>query len=291
MSKLQKALGKMQDGTARTDTGGGRRSQPDAVVPMARGRLADLEGEKHHVDQDSLIERGILPPKDFADQVGNEFRRIKRPLIDNFFKLGDHSADHLNIIMVTSAFPGAGKTFCAMNLAASISLERELSVLLIDADVAKPHISDALGLGERPGLIELLQDDALSIEDVLVRTDLNNMQVLPAGRPDSQSTELLASERMALLMDELARRYSDRIIIMDSPPLLVTSESQSIARQAGQIAFIVESGRTTEQEISASFEILDPDKAINLVLNKSLYSQVGGYYGGTYGSYGFTTDE
>jgi receptor protein-tyrosine kinase len=113
---------------------------------------------------------------------------------------------------------------------------------------------------------------------------MNDIQVLPAGRKHAQSTELLASDRMALLMHEVATRYSDRLIIMDSPPLLATSEAQVAARQAGQIALVVESGKTTDQEIHAAIELLDPSKAINIILNKSLYSQVGGYYGGYYGS-------
>ena len=124
----------------------------------------------------------------------------------------------MNVILVASAMSGAGKTFCSVNLAASISLERELNVLIIDADVAKPHISAAFGLDERPGLIDLLENEDSKIEDFLVRTDLNDIQVLPAGRRHTQSTELLASERMGALISELATRYADRIIVMDSPP-------------------------------------------------------------------------
>jgi Mrp family chromosome partitioning ATPase len=140
-------------------------------------------------------------------------------------------------------------------------------------------------------LIDILEDESMSIDEVLIRTDLNDIQVLPAGRKHSQSTELLASDRMAELMHELATRYSDRIIIMDSPPLLVTSEAQAAARQAGQVALVVESGKTTNQEIQESLEQLDQDKAINVILNKSVYTQAGGYYGGGYGHYGFNDEK
>ena len=123
---------------------------------------------------------------------------------------------------------------------------------------------------------------------MLVRTDLNDIQVLPAGNKHAQSTELLASERMEEVMHELATRYPDRLIVMDSPPLLVTSEAQAIARPAGQIALVVEGGTTTNQQIQEALELLNPDKAINAILNKSIYSQSGGYsYGGGYGNYGF----
>ncbi len=293
MSKIQDALRKFQkDGQKPFDSTGkyagiSNRRVPSSVIPVARKKKVEITGDKHHVEEEQLIRRGLLAPLEQAIPVADEFRRIKRPLIDNALKQQSGEKDHANLIIVTSALPGAGKTFCSVNLAASISLERELNVLLVDADVAKPHISSAFGLADRAGLIDILEDEALSIESVLVRTDLNDIQVLPAGRKHQQSTELLASERMEDVMHELATRYPDRLIIMDSPPLLITSEAQAAARQAGQVALVVESGKTLDKEIQEALELLDRDKAINVILNKSLFSQTGGYYGGAYGSYGF----
>jgi Mrp family chromosome partitioning ATPase len=140
-------------------------------------------------------------------------------------------------------------------------------------------------------LIDVLEDESIAIEDVLIRTDLNDIQVLPAGRRHAQSTELLASNRMATVIDELATRYPDRIIVVDSPPLLITSEAQALARQVGQIALVVESGRSKQQEVLLAIESLDTNKPINVILNKSIYSQSGGYYGGGYGYYGFNEDQ
>lgn len=299
MSKIQEALKKLQKqaGGAGAKTNGDgtttKRRLPETVIPIARKKQTEVGGVKHHLDETELIRRGLLAPLEQAIPVTDEFRRIKRPLIDNAFKHESVLDEHMNLIMVASALPGAGKTFCSVNLAASISLERELNVLLVDADVAKPHISTAFGLADRPGLIDILEDETMSIDDVLVRTDLNDIQVLPAGRKHSQSTELLASERMEAVMHELATRYTDRLIVMDSPPLLVTSEAQAVARQAGQIVLVIETGKTTNQEIHEALELLDQDKAINVILNKSVYSQAGGYYGGGYGygSYGFNEED
>ncbi len=295
MSKIQEALRRLQknggDGQEKkTPRSGFERKLPESVIPIARKKKVQFDGEKHHLDEQRLIHRGLLAPLDQAIPVADEFRRIKRPLIDNATKHGDLHDDHMNLIMVASPLPGAGKTFCSVNLAASISLERELTVLLVDADVAKPHISTVFGLRDRPGLIDLLEDETMSIENVLVRTDLNDIQVLPAGREHSQSTELLASDRMEEVMHELATRYPDRLIVMDSPPLLVTSEAQAVARQAGQIALVIEAGKTTNQEIQEAIEVLGPDKAVNAILNKSTYTQAGGYYGGGYGHYGFNDE-
>lgn len=296
MSKIHDAIRKLQKqgGNSEATAGGRQRTGgqrlPKSVIPIARKKKVEIDGEKHHLDEKLLIQRGLLVPLDQAIPVAGEFRRIKRPLIDTAIKHGSSHEDHMNLIMVASPLPGAGKTFCSVNLAASISLERELTVLLVDADVAKPHISDAFGLGDRPGLIDILEDETLPLEDVLVRTDLNDIQVLPAGRKHSQSTELLASDRMAEVMHELATRYPDRLIVLDSPPLMITSEAQAVARQVGQIALVVEAGVTTNQEIQESLDLLIPDKAINIILNKSLYAQAGGYYGGNYGSYGFNEE-
>lgn len=296
MSKIQDALRLLQ----KQGAGPGQKTNderkptnrrlPESVIPIARKKKVKVSGVKHHLDEKQLVHKGLLAPLDQAIPVADEFRRIKRPIIDNTIKREPDREDHLNLIMITSPLPGAGKTFCSVNLAASISLERELSVLLVDADVAKPHISSAFGLAGQPGLLDILEDETMTVDEVLVRTDLNDIQVLPAGRKHSQSTELLASDRMKEVMHELATRYTDRLIVIDSPPLMITSEAQAVASQVGQIALIVESGKTSNQEIQESLEQLDHNKAINIILNKSLYSQTGSYYGGGYGYYGFNED-
>jgi protein-tyrosine kinase len=256
-------------------------------IPVARKKKVTIEGPKHPVETKVLIDAGLLAPLDHAVPVADEFRRIKRPLLTNATRPPGEGDRHMNVIMIASALPKAGKTFCSVNLAVSISLERELNVLLVDADVAKPHISREFGLGEAPGLIDLLVDDSRSIEDTLVRTDLNDIQVLPAGRGHPQATELLASERMSRIIDELATRYPDRIILLDSPPLLITSEAQALASQVGQIALVVEAGSTSQQSLKQTVEVLNTDKAINVILNKSLHSSRSGEYGGGYGYYGY----
>jgi exopolysaccharide/PEP-CTERM locus tyrosine autokinase len=260
-----------------------------SAIPVARKKKVSVEGEKHHISQEDLMRGGLLAPLDQAASVADEFRGIKRPLIANTLRTGPDAGPHQNVIMIASGLPGAGKTFCSVNLAVSISLERELNVLLVDADVAKPHISRAFGLEEAPGLIDLLLDESGSVADVLVRTDLNDIQVLPAGRRHSQATELLASDRMSAIVKELATRYSDRIVLLDSPPLLITSEAQALAGQVGQIALVVEAGQTTKQALAQTIETLPTDKAVNVILNKARgWGRSGSYYG-EYEAYGYDT--
>jgi len=293
LSKIQEALRKLQKGSPpgsdpNADPAIGRKFQNNrSAIPIARKKKVTIEGHKHHIDQENLIRGGLLAPLDHAIPVADEFRRIKRPILDNALRKGPEAADQKNVILITSPLPRAGKTFCSVNLAVSISLERELHVLLVDADVVKPHISREFGLAKRLGLIDLLVDDSQQISDCLVRTDLNDIQVLPAGQKHVQATELLASERMSAIITELSSRYSDRIILMDSPPLLATSEALALADQSGQIALVVESGETTHQALMETIDLLNPEKATNIILNKSRHSMQSGYYGGGYGYYGY----
>jgi exopolysaccharide/PEP-CTERM locus tyrosine autokinase len=258
-----------------------------SAVPVAKRKRVAVEGDRHHVSQDDLMRGGLLASLDHAVAVADEFRRIKRPLIANATRTGPEATMHQNVIMIASGLPGAGKTFCSVNLAVSISLERELNVLLVDADIAKPHISRAFGLDDAPGLIDLLLEDVDEVSDVLVRTDLNDITILPAGRRHAQATELLASERMSAVVKELATRYSDRIVLIDSPPLLITSEAHALAGQVGQIALVVEAGKTTKQALSQTLETLPQDKAVNVILNKARNWGRGGTYYGEYGAYGY----
>ncbi|MEM7082320.1 MAG: XrtA-associated tyrosine autokinase [Pseudomonadota bacterium] len=236
-----------------------------------------------HLDFDALREASIVPAEDLAPHMADEFRRIKRPLIANAFGKGVVPVENGNLLMLCSAFSGEGKTFTSVNLAMSLALERERTVLLIDADVAKPHISRALGIDQQRGLMDLLTDDSLDIGDVLVQTDMPGLRILPAGTRHQYSTEYLASDKMQELMDELAGRYPNRMIIFDSPPLLQTSEAQVLASLVGQVVMVIQAGKTPQAAVNAALEMIDSNKAINLILNKCRVQSSNDYYGGYYG--------
>jgi exopolysaccharide/PEP-CTERM locus tyrosine autokinase len=171
--------------------------------------------------------------------------------------------------MVTSSLPGEGKTFCAINLAMSIAMELDHTVLLIDADVARPSVLRTLGLPPHRGLMDVLLDDTLDVADVMLRTNVDTLSILPAGTNNPRATELLASQSMNALVDEIANRYPDRIVIFDSPPLLLTSESHVLASNMGQIVLVVESERTTQHAVKESLRQLEGLSNVNLIYNKS----------------------
>jgi protein-tyrosine kinase len=236
-------------------------------------------------DLQRLQTAGLVVKDGDKNPLAEEYRLIKRPLLINAFGQGATAVPNGNLIMITSALPGEGKTFTAINLAMSIALERDRTVLLVDADVAKPGISDYIGRREWPGLVDYLLSDNMPLSDVLLQTDVPKLRLLPAGRRHPHSTELLASESMRRLAQELATRYPDRVVIFDSPPLLATSEAGVLAALMGQIVMVVEAGRTTQDVIQDALGHLNPEIMTSLVLNKS-YHPFGSPYYDYYAEYG-----
>jgi protein-tyrosine kinase len=233
------------------------------------------------IDLQRLREGGMIAPDGDKTPLAEEFRVIKRPLLKNAFGAGS-SIRNGNLIMVTSAFPREGKSFCAINLAMSIAMERDRTVLLVDADVARPSIPQKFGIAPDVGLMDVLLDSHVSLSDAIVRTNVNKLALLPAGRPHRQATELLASEAMANLLAELSERYSDRIVIFDSPPLLVTTEARTLAANMGQIVMVVESDNTTHEALREALSTIESCDVVGMVLNKGRRSNPGdsyGYYG------------
>lgn len=255
---------------------------PD-VVPDAKSAV---HGEVEcRLDLKRLAELGFITPDTGRTQMAEEFKLLKRPLLMNAFGKGAVDIEKGNLILVSSALPGEGKTYTSLNLAISMAMEMDTTVLLVDSDVIKPSMTKLLGLEDRPGLIDVLVDPGISLSDVIVSTDIPGLRVLPAGSKHLQSTELLASDQMLHISNELASRYSDRVVLFDAPPILATSEASVLASHVGQILLVVEAASTPQYSIKDAVSRLDKNKVIGTVLNKSRRSFSEGY-GGYYGSYG-----
>jgi protein-tyrosine kinase len=249
----------------------------------ARSGYTELE-LKFNIE--TLSAAGIVSPNENAPYLADEFRRIKRPLLNNAFGSSADLVENGNVIMLTSAVPGEGKSFSAVNLALSIALEKDFTVLLIDADMAMSKITRMFGLEARPGLTDKLENSDLDLGDTLIKTDFPGLSIIPAGKHSSLATELLSSNVMRNLIKEIANRYNNRIIIFDSPPLLATPESSVLAEQMGQIVVVVEANKTPQSAVLDSIALLDKNKAISLILNKT--SKGFGYEQyGNYASYGY----
>ncbi|MEL6215904.1 MAG: AAA family ATPase, partial [Pseudomonadota bacterium] len=231
------------------------------------------------IERDALLDAGLLTGPEPDPTVAASYRRIKRPLITNAFSRGAMVGDCANVIMLTSAMPGAGKSFCSYGLAMSIAQERDIGAVLIDADVLKPTITHAFGLERNEGITDFLTDESIAIDDILVRTDIDDIVVIPAGAIREDSTELLASRRMRRLIQALSVAFADRLVILDTPPMLLTTEAQVLADHVGQVVLVIEAGVTGHGEVLEVLEGLDKNKPVNAILNKSRNLAAGPYGG------------
>ncbi|OOG54274.1 XrtA-associated tyrosine autokinase [Polaromonas sp. C04] len=251
-----------------------------AVQPALLSRRVDI-------DLEALAAAGIVSPHAPRSQIADQFRVIKRPLINNAMGKGASVIAHGNLIMVTSALAGEGKTFTAINLAMSMATELDYTVMLVDADVARPSVMKVLGLSEGPGLLDLVLGESSDMSGMLLKTNIDKLTILPAGTPHARATELLASDAMIRLLDEMANRYPDRIIIFDSPPLLLTTEARALASHMGQVVVVVQAGRTLQSEVRHALATIEACPVKLMLLNQARAVSREGYeygYGYGYGS-------
>lgn len=241
---------------------------------------------KVDLDLDALAAAGIVSPNAPRSQIADQYRVIKRPLISNAMGKGASVIANGNLIMVTSALAGEGKSFSAINLAMSIATELDNTVMLVDADVARPSVLRMLGLPASPGLLDLLVGDVDDLSSVLLKTNIDKLTILPSGTPHLRATELLASDAMSQLIKNIANRYSDRIIIFDSPPLLLTTESRVLATHMGQIVMVVHAEKTLQVDVQHALSSIEACPVKMMVLNQAKSSLQGGYGGYGYG-YGY----
>jgi len=252
-------------------------SLPTPDPNTALSRRVDLDLAK-------LAQAGLVTPNAPRSHLADQYRVLKRPLITNALGRGASTLAHGNLIMVTSALPGEGKSFTSINLALSIAAELDHTVMLVDADVARPSILRVLDLPPSLGLLDLLEGKA-EMADVLLRTNVDKLTIMPSGTPHPRATELLASDAMKQLLDDMATRYSDRIIIFDSPPLLLTTESRVLATHMGQIVVVVHANRTLQSSVQQALAAIESCPVKMMVLNKAR-NDAGGTYGYGYG-YGY----
>jgi protein-tyrosine kinase len=233
------------------------------------------------LDMAKLKKSGYLTPGTINIVVAEQYRRIKMPILINAFEEKSAQLTNRNLVMVTSAVPKEGKSFTSLNLALSIATEFNQTALFIDADIVRHTNSSFLGLADEPGLSDLLMSESNDAADYLLKTDIPNLTLLPAGRYHEKGHEMWASNKMRNLLTELSTRYPDRVVIFDAPPVLLDSSAQILARQVGQVLFVIEAEKTSKQMVMEALETIADAQYIGLVLNKSnrrLVSEYG-YYG------------
>ncbi|WP_199610880.1 XrtA-associated tyrosine autokinase [Flocculibacter collagenilyticus] len=232
------------------------------------------------IDIEELERNGFVSGSSTRTRVNEEFRSIKRKLLNNAFGPLKDTVESPNVIMVSSATSNEGKTFCAANLALSIALEQDVKVLLVDADVIRPALDKVLNFNVEVGLVEYLRGKEKSVENIIYDTNFKELRIIPAGNPHHLTTELLASDKMRNLANEFARRYPDRIVIFDAPPMIGVNESAVLATFSGQILIVVEENKTQLSSLTEVTELLPKDRAVGFIVNKAIRSasERYGYY-------------
>jgi exopolysaccharide/PEP-CTERM locus tyrosine autokinase len=285
-------LAKLRASAAATSVDGGAQSEVSVGSVEIAGEVTRRGGADPivellrfvKIDRLRLRAAGFAPDETLERRFADQYRRIKRPILMQVQALTAAHASGARFVLMASALPGDGKTFTSINLALSMARERDFSILMIDADVAKPHISRIFGIERERGLLDALADDAVDIESLVLPTDVDGLSMLPAGQHNESATELLSSARMTHVLTRLTARDSRRIVLLDSPPLLLSSESRALVQIAGQVVLVVRAGVTPRRAVQEAIEHIGEDKPLGLVLNQSQVAASEGYYG--YGSYG-----
>lgn len=262
----------------------GATAAPEAPRSPEIRIAAPSAGRALTLDHEALRRDGILPEAADAHRLADEFRVAKRALLA---QMGRTRAAHggRRVVTVASALPGEGKTFSSFHLAMSFAMERDLNVLLIDGDVARPTLSRALGCGTCPGLLEFLEGSVGTVDETLYRTDVERLWFLPAGSPTKNAPELLTSPRMPVLLDALAQRIGHLVIVMDTPPLLPTVESRALTDLSDQTLLVVKANATPQGAILQALEQIGHGRSVQLLLNQRRESKLDQYYYYQYPAY------
>jgi len=256
-----------------------------ATVEPARRPTDPRPAPARTLDLARLQSCGFITPAVQHSKLLQEFRLIKRPLIQHALGRSATQAPNRNLIMVTSALPDEGKTFVAINLAMSLAMEVDCRVLLVDADVLAPSVPEVLRIEPAKGLMDVLTGAGTPLRETLLSTNVERLSLLLAGTPHANAAEFLASEAMTRLLAELSSRYPDRIVVFDSPPLLATAESRALATHMGQVIVAVEAQRTTHAVLESALTTVESCPVVYTLLNKTPESKVGSYPGSyAYGS-------
>lgn len=264
--------------------------QPDPAPAPRGGAGTDVASSARQpnffeVDTARLEAQGFVLPETGPQRLAEEYRHIKRRVLGNMVPGMLKTDRPLNLVMITSSVPGEGKTFTSVNIALSIAAELDKTVLVVDSDIIKSDLTRAFGLGNQLGLFDYLENPAMGVENVIYRTSIDSLSIIPAGRSSKAISEKLASGMMQRLTDELAARYSDRVIIFDCPPVLATTGAVALAPHVSQVVMVVEARDTAQATIREALRVIGEERVTGVILNKSKHGTTkSDYY---YQGYGY----
>lgn len=296
MSIVERAIKKLQESHPRTETDRSATTTDEPMTvtanvrPQVQPAHADALSSPDHsarkvtpFDLDRLRLHRLMPPVEQERELAAQYRQIKRSLVARGLGRGQARVPRGNALILVSALPGEGKSFTALNLALSMALEQDVQVLLVDADVARPRLTQEFGLESEAGLLDAVRDGRVDVESLVVGTDVPSLSLLPAGTLGGTATELLASPRMDAMVESLCSRHANRIIVFDAPPVLPTTEARVLAQAMGQVVVVVRAGFTPQEAVFATLRLIGDRDHVSLVLTQAQAESAGSYYYSNYG--------
>ena len=262
-----------------------QKTEPDATTALAVPEAPDL-GRMPPLDMAALEKSGLVVGHKVRTRISEEFRITVGHLLRSMQANYSPGRGAPNVIMITSARPGEGKSFSTLNLAGSIAQHTQREVLLIDVDAKQRSISSQLGLGDRPGLLDLSNNPTLRIEDVIIKTAIPHLSLMPVGSGQSGGLDITQTRPVTTLVERIARRFPNSVVLLDAPPCLSTSDPSTLAPFVGQIVLVVEAERTQRNEVIAALDLIKACPSVTLMLNKirltTSYTFGAYHYFGTY---------
>jgi protein-tyrosine kinase len=243
-------------------------------------------GRMPPLDMAALEKSGLVVGHKVRTRISEEFRITVGHLLRSMQANYSPGRGAPNVIMVTSARPGEGKSFSSLNLAGSIAQHTQREVLLMDVDAKQRSVSSQLGLTDRPGLLDLSNNPTLRIEDVIIKTSIPHLSIMPVGSGQSGGLDITQTRPVTTLVERIARRFPNSVVLLDAPPCLSTSDPSTLAPFVGQIVLVVEAERTQRNEVIAALDLIKACPSVTLMLNKirltTSYTFGAYHYFGTY---------
>jgi protein-tyrosine kinase len=243
-------------------------------------------GRMPPLDMAALEKAGLVVGHKVRTRISEEFRITVGHLLRSMQANYSPGRGAPNVIMLTSARPGEGKSFSSLNLAGSIAQHTQREVLLMDVDAKQRSISSQLGLTDRPGLLDLSNNTSLRIEDVIIKTSIPHLSLMPVGSGQSGGLDITQTRPVTALVERIARRFPNSVVLLDAPPCLSTSDPSTLAPFVGQIVLVVEAERTQRNEVIAALDLIKACPSVTLMLNKirltTSYTFGAYHYFGTY---------
>ena len=246
------------------------------VPPVVEAQPVAFTGPLQTIPRDHLHAQGLIVPEAPVSALLEEFRIVKRELLADARSSDDPLARR---ILVCSPHSGEGKTYCATNLAIALAAERDIEVVLVDADVMRPSVTSRLGIAGGKGLMDALADPRLAPESLVIRTDIPGLFVLPAGSGNTLDAEYLSSEHTAEVLDRLTKGAPRRVLVFDTPPALAASPAAALASHVGQALLVVRAEETSRAALEDAQQLLSACADIKLLLNAARYSPSGRRFG------------